>query len=60
MVYPAASLPSMARSRGAYLIEINPADMTPLKDIMDLHIKQGAAQALTNLAAALDINLDTR
>ena len=34
VVYPAASLPEIARSAGAYLVEVNP-ERTPLSDLCD-------------------------
>ncbi len=34
VVYPAASLPEMAKRRGCTLIEINPDDVTPLKQLV--------------------------
>jgi NAD-dependent deacetylase len=49
VVYPAAGLPELAKQRGAILIEINPAAQTPLKQLMDIHIQAGAAQALTEI-----------
>jgi NAD-dependent deacetylase len=52
VVYPAASLPMMARSRGARVIEINPqkSDMTHLADIF---LQGTAANVLPELVAAL-------
>jgi len=34
VVYPAASIPEIARSAGAYIVEVNP-ELTPLSDICD-------------------------
>ena len=45
LVNPAASLPLMARERGAYIVEINPHP-TPLSAVVDEAIRQPAANAL--------------
>lgn len=52
VVYPAASLPMMARSKGARVIEINPkkSEMTPLADIF---LQGTAANVLPELVAVL-------
>jgi NAD-dependent deacetylase len=52
VVYPAASLPEGARSKGATLIEINPreSDLTPLTD---LFLRGAAGEILSELVAAL-------
>ena len=34
VVYPAASIPEIARAAGAYLVEVNP-ERTPLSDLCD-------------------------
>ena len=49
LVQPAASLPSLAREHGAYVIEINP-NRTPLSDAADLHLSLPAGAALVALA----------
>ena len=38
IVYPAASIPSMAKRQGAYLVEINP-EPTPLTDLADTFLR---------------------
>lgn len=52
VVYPAASLPEGARSKGATLIEINPkeSDLTPLTD---LFLRGTAGEVMPELVAAL-------
>jgi len=45
LVYPAASLPLVAKQRGARLIEINP-DPTPLSDLADLTLTGKAGEIL--------------
>lgn len=45
VVYPAAALPEMARSAGAYTVEINP-ERTPLSDMMDEVIQGRAGEVL--------------
>ena len=49
VVYPAASLPERAKENGAKLIEINPASVTPLAKLVNLHLQATAADALTTL-----------
>ncbi len=48
VVQPAASLPLIARQRGAAIVEVNP-QATPLSDFADLVLRQPAAQALPQL-----------
>jgi NAD-dependent deacetylase len=50
VVYPAANLPVVAKRRGATLIEINPQENTPLADLVDIHLRGGAGDMLTDLA----------
>jgi len=45
VVYPAAALPAKAHSRGALVVEINPAD-TALTEQMDGVIRASSAEAL--------------
>jgi len=52
MVHPAASLPAMAKSAGAFVVEINP-DPTPLSGLMDLSLREKAGSALVALLEAL-------
>lgn len=48
IVYPAAMLPHVVKSRGGIVVEINP-DTTPISEIADLKIKEGAFCALLKL-----------
>jgi NAD-dependent deacetylase len=52
IVYPAATLPGLARSHGAKLIEINP-NPTELSDIADLVIRAPTGQALPRIEELL-------
>lgn len=52
LVFPAASLPGVARHRGAKVAEINPV-RTQLSDQVDLSLRSTAGEALSGLAAAL-------
>jgi len=60
VVEPAASLPRLAKARGAYLIEINPEE-TPLSPYADEVIREPAGQALpawwqqTNLSSSQSV-----
>jgi NAD-dependent protein deacetylase/lipoamidase len=45
LVYPAASLPEIAKSAGAYLCEVNP-ERTPLSDVCDVVLTGQAGQLL--------------
>ena len=49
LVHPAASLPLLAKQRGAFLVEINPAP-TPLSDAADLVLTGKAGEVLGCLA----------
>jgi len=53
VVYPAAALPEVAASRGVPVIEINPEE-TPLTSMADLWWGSSAAEALSELAEALE------
>jgi NAD-dependent deacetylase len=50
LVYPAAALPSIARSAGAYLCEINP-QQTPLSDLCDEVITGKAGEVVPRIGA---------
>jgi NAD-dependent deacetylase len=52
LVFPAASLPNVARHRGAKVVEINPI-RTPLSNQADLSLHSAAGEALCMLAAAI-------
>ena len=54
LVFPAASLPGVARHRGAKVVEINPI-RTPLSDQVDLSLRSTAGEALCGLVAALKV-----
>lgn len=45
IVYPAASLPEIARDAGAYLVEVNP-ELTPLSEICDEVLTGNAGEVL--------------
>ncbi len=45
LVYPAAALPEIARSSGAYVVEVNP-ERTPLSDLCDEVIQGRAGEVL--------------
>lgn len=52
LVFPAASLPGVARHRGAKVVEINPA-RTQLSEQVDLSLRSTAGEALPGLVAAM-------
>lgn len=52
MVYPAAGLPAIARSEGAFVVEINPGD-TMISDQVHLTWRESAARALPALLDAV-------
>ena len=52
-VMPAALVPRIAKSRGATLIEINPAESNFTRQITDIFIEAKAAEALPRLLKAL-------
>ena len=45
VVYPAASIPEIARGNGAYLVEVNP-ERTPLSDLCDEVLMEKAGEVL--------------
>ncbi|MFB6491162.1 MAG: NAD-dependent protein deacetylase [Thermoproteus sp. AZ2] len=58
LVHPAALLPRVAKSRGAVLININPAE-TPLDEMADFNIRGRAGEVLPKLAQAVEAWLRT-
>eukprot|EP01035_Chromulina_nebulosa_P019946 gene19946-25912_t len=42
VVYPAAHLPNLAKKHGVTMIEVNPQEITPLHNLIDIHIKDKA------------------
>lgn len=52
LVFPAASLPGVARHRGAKVVEINPV-RTQLSDEVDLSLRSTAGEALCGLVTVL-------
>ena len=54
VVYPAAALPEIARTSGAYIVEINP-ERTPLSDLCDEVIQGKAGEVLP----LFDVNHET-
>lgn len=52
-VMPAGLVPRMAKSKGATLIEINPAESNYTREITDIFIEAKAAEALPHLLEAL-------
>ncbi len=52
LVEPAASLPLLARQRGAQVIEVNPQH-TPITDIAHIHLQGTSGQTLPRLVDAL-------
>jgi len=55
IVYPAASLPEVARAGGAYLCEVNP-ERTPLSQVCDEVLTGNAGHVLPFLGTLLDRN----
>jgi NAD-dependent deacetylase len=49
IVYPAAALPEIAHSAGAYVCEVNP-ELTPLSEICDAVVTGKAGEVLPLLA----------
>jgi NAD-dependent deacetylase len=45
LVYPAAGIPEIAKSAGAYVVEVNP-ERTPLSDLCDETITGKAGEVL--------------
>ncbi len=56
LVYPAASLPEIARAHGAKIIEIN-TDLTALSDICDVIVRGNASSILPVLERVVSENL---
>jgi NAD-dependent deacetylase len=54
VVFPAASLPMMAKQAGAYLVEINPEE-TPLTERADEFVKGLSGQLLPMLLEQMEI-----
>jgi NAD-dependent deacetylase len=52
LVHPAASLPLVAKRRGATVIEVNP-DKTPLTPIADFHVAEKSGDFLPQLVAKM-------
>ena len=52
VVYPAASLPGLAKDAGAFIVEINPQP-TPLSPLADVVLRQPAGEALPWLVQAM-------
>lgn len=53
-VAPASQLPLVAKSRGAFILEINPMDSELTRRTTDLHICERATRAFEAIMAALD------
>jgi NAD-dependent deacetylase len=54
-VYPAATLPAIAKENGARIIEINPLPTAFTAGITDLHIEANAVAACLALRQALQL-----
>ncbi|MDY6880981.1 MAG: NAD-dependent protein deacylase, partial [Thermodesulfobacteriota bacterium] len=52
VVYPAASIPLSAKSRGALIVEINP-NVTELTEYADLFVQGSTGEILPRIVAAL-------
>jgi len=57
-VAPASHLPLMAKSRGAFLIEVNPNETELTTTHTDLYIPMPAGQALPAIVSVLGLNID--
>jgi len=57
LVYPAAALPQVAQSSGAFVVEINP-EPTPLSSQVDERLAGPAGEIVPALAAAAGVDLD--
>jgi len=57
LVYPAAALPQVARSAGAFVVEINP-EPTPLSPQVDERLAGPAGEIVPALAVAAGVDLD--
>jgi NAD-dependent deacetylase len=53
VVYPAASLPMLAKRSGAYLVEINP-DETPLTPMVDEYLRGKSGDVLPGIVEAVE------
>jgi NAD-dependent deacetylase len=54
VVYPAAGLTETARTRGAFVIEINP-EVTPVSALVDLSLRGAAETVLADLDRRLTV-----
>lgn len=54
IVYPAASMPNLAKENGAKIIEVNPQESVYSNTIADIYIKMGAADFAENIKKFLD------
>ena len=52
LVYPAAGFPGVAKSYGAYVVEVNPEE-TPITDIADVFVKGPAGETLPAIVERL-------
>ena len=57
LVYPAAALPQVARSAGAFVVEVNP-EPTPLSPQVDERLAGPAGEIVPALATAAGVELD--
>ena len=57
LVYPAAALPQVARSTGAFVVEVNP-EPTPLSPQVDERLAGPAGEIVPALATAAGVELD--
>jgi NAD-dependent deacetylase len=57
LVYPAASLPLVARRAGAFVVEVNP-EPTPLTPTADEHYAAAAGEVLPLMARAAGVEGD--
>lgn len=57
LVYPAAALPQIAQSAGAFVVEVNP-EATPLSSQVDERLAGPAGEIVPALAAAAGVDLD--
>jgi NAD-dependent deacetylase len=53
VVYPVASFPMLAKSSGAFVVDVNP-DMTPITSIADRSLRRKAGEVLPELWTALE------
>ena len=52
-IYPASFIPYEAKERGAFIVEINPAESAYTAKITDIHIKKPAVEAMKKMSALL-------